>query len=52
MNGPVRPESRRRGRIRLLIGGACTVALAAAGVTLPGTAASGLPSVFGAAARV
>ncbi len=35
---PVHPESRARGRVRLLIGGACAVALCALMVILPGTA--------------
>ena len=35
---PAHPDSRRRGRIRLLFGGACAVALAVAMVLLPGTA--------------
>jgi endo-1,4-beta-xylanase len=37
-DAPAHPKSRGRGRIRLVIGGACAVALVAAGAMLPGTA--------------
>lgn len=37
-DAPTQPKRRRRGRARLLIGGACAVALFAAAAVLPGTA--------------
>ena len=37
-DAPARPKYRRRGRARLLLGAACTVALVAASTMLPGTA--------------
>jgi endo-1,4-beta-xylanase len=37
-DAPARPDGRRRGRIRVLAGGACAVALVAATALLPGTA--------------
>jgi endo-1,4-beta-xylanase len=37
-DAPAHPKSRSRGRTRLLIGGACAVALVAATAIVPGTA--------------
>ena len=41
---PARSEGRRRGRTRLLIGGACAVAMATVAVLLPGTANAAITS--------
>ena len=41
---PAPPKTRRRGRVRLLLGGACAVAFAAATVLLPGVAGAAVTS--------
>jgi endo-1,4-beta-xylanase len=41
---PARPKNRTRGRTRLLIGGACAVAMVAATAILPGVANAAITS--------
>jgi len=41
---PAHPANQRRGRIRLLVGGACAVVLTAATMMLPGTAQAAVTS--------